>query len=366
MTKTHLKIIIAIVIYLLSFGGIGLYCVGPEIGHLTDLMTKTAQTEEEAAQTRTQTAGLRAQIREMQESLKKPLAFNVRAVTPITQQFEIKSLLDLVLTEAKTAGLELMMVAPQDPAAGDDKKAKGKKGKKKKGSAAEADGADKPTGDPKKLALLEPTTLGEFGAGMIAGAAAPTEGDATEKPQKKKKKKKKPAKDAAAKGKKGKGSDAEAEADEDAEAGAPDSEKPGLTMTQAGFGFVFRGNYSSISAFLQLLGMMNELIEVKSFQLENESGENRENEAPKPTRKKGKAIAASSPQASLSSPMRPIKLTVSLVMYFRQEGAAVPVAVNDNGTQADNDTTENPVNGVGLNARRGKPKSAKAPAEPAA
>jgi len=365
MTKTHLKIIIAIVIYLLSFGGIGLYCVGPEIGHLTDLMTQTVKTEEEATQTRTQTAGLRAQIREMQESLKKPLAFNVRAVTPITQQFEIKSLLDLVLTEAKTAGLELMMVAPQDPAAGDDKKANGKKGKKKKGTEKETDGADKPTGDPKKLALLEPTTLGEFGAGMIAGAAAPTDGEAAEKP-KKKKKKKKPAKDAAAKGKKGKGSDAEAETDEDAEAGAADAEKPGLTMTQAGFGFVFRGNYSSISAFLQLLGMMNELIEVKSFQLENESGENRENEAPKPIRKKGKKVAASATQASLASPMRPIKLTVSLVMYFRQEGAAVPVAMGDTGTQANNDTTENPVNGVGLNARRGKPKSAKAPAEPAA
>jgi len=227
--KTSEKYLVAVLLFLVAFGGIGLYGAFPLFDSIQKKLNTTHQRENEIKAFETAVNALNMQVFQYQKMKELPPGLRVREFQPETYERNIKEMIDQVITLATDNGNDLISlkpiaeeIAPTPPAPG-------------KTPPAIAPNTAKPR-DPN-------TTPG-------------TQSDILD-----------------------------------------DANKVLKTYT---YELVIRGAYDSINGFLRSMNHHNEVIEIKSINMVNETGENRDQGT----------------ENTLANPLKPLKLTSCVVLFL--------------------------------------------------
>ncbi len=219
--KASEKYLVAGLLFILAFGGIGLYGVFPAFEGVREKLDTISQKEAQITAFKTTISALNTQIVKYQKLEELPEGLVVREFKPDSYEKNIKMMIDKALAMATQTGNDLISL--------------------------------KPWSAPMPAISSEPVSLEE-------GETADENGDLKPKP------------------------------------------KDDVLRTY-GYEMVIRGAYDNVNGFLSAMNGHNELMEINSIKLENETGQDREESAGN----------------SLSNPLKPIKMTAKIALFLQNK-----------------------------------------------
>lgn len=214
--KTTEKYLVAALLFIVAFGGIGMYGIMPVFDGMKKKLDTIATKETQIKTFETSIQSLKMQVIKYQKLEELPEGLVVREFKPDTYEKNIKSMIDQALSLVTQNGNELISLKPWN---------------------------------------------------------APTPAVAK---------------------------NLDAEVDEN---GQPKEPETNSILKTYGYELVFRGAYDNINGFLQTMNTHNELMEINSIQLENETGQDRE---------QGQA-------STLANPLKPIKVSTKLTLFLQNQ-----------------------------------------------